>query len=98
MADLLLDVILIEQIIFSFEVITYSLHKKVETEGKWLWIATKTALKFTMLFICTYWISMRSHQFVNFLKYKMKLYKAVFPENVSLLSVNNWTEIDRQTW
>lgn len=48
MADLLLDVILIEQIIFSFQVINYSLHKKVETEGKWLWIATKTALKFTM--------------------------------------------------
>lgn len=32
-ADLLLDVILIEQIIFSFQVFTYSLHKKVETEG-----------------------------------------------------------------
>lgn len=34
MADLLLDVILIEQIIISFQVFTYSLHTKVETEGK----------------------------------------------------------------
>lgn len=32
-----------------------------------------------------------------FLKYKMLLYKAMSSEHVSLLSVNNWTEIDRLT-
>lgn len=68
LADLLLNVImiLIEQILILFQVFTYSLHKKVETDGKNCEKPSKTALK-----------SVRTEY--------------------SLLSVNDWTKIDRLT-